>query len=153
MFPIIQPAILQDLDDMVLLLQQLFGIENDFHFDADRQRKGLELLLDSARSIIMVAKEQDSVIGMATGQLVISTAEGGPSLLVEDVVVKVSRQNEGIGSMLQGLGEWGAERGAGRMQLLADRTNSSALNFYHRQGWQPTQLICLRKFHCEEDWI
>jgi ribosomal protein S18 acetylase RimI-like enzyme len=154
MFPIIQPAILHDLDDMVLLLQQLFGIEKDFHFDAGRQRKGLELLLDSTRSIIMVAKEQDSVIGMATGQLVISTAEGGPSLLVEDVVVKVSRQNEGIGSrLLQGLGEWGAERGAGRMQLLADRTNSSALNFYHGQGWQPTKLICLRKFHSEKEWI
>jgi GNAT superfamily N-acetyltransferase len=154
MFPIIQPAVLQDLDDMVLLLQQLFGIEKDFHFDADRQRKGLELLLDSTRSVIMVAKEQDSVIGMATGQLVISTAEGGPSLLVEDVVVKVSRQNEGIGSkLLQGLGEWGAERGAGRMQLLADRTNSSALNFYHRQGWQLTQLICLRKFHSDKEGV
>lgn len=132
---------------MVLLLRQLFAIEEDFTFDADRQQKGLELLLDSANGVIMVAVEKQAVVGMGSGQLVISTAEGGPSLLVEDVVVQPSRQGRGIGTrLLQTLGEWGAKRGAGRMQLLADRHNAVALDFYHRRGWQQTQLICLRKF-------
>ena len=82
----IRPAEQDDLDDMLLLLQQLFSIEIDFNFDATQQRKGLELLLDSTSAIIMVAEEQDSAIAMGTAQLVISTAEGKPSLLVEDVV-------------------------------------------------------------------
>ncbi len=141
----------QDINDMLLLLQQLFGIEEDFKFDAARQRRGLELLLDSANAVIMVAKENHAVIGMGTAQLVISTAEGGFSLLIEDVAVMPSRQKRGIGSkLLQALGDWGAERGAGRMQLLADKTNSPALDFYQKQGWQQTQLICLRKFHRED---
>jgi len=132
---------------MVLLLRQLFAIEEDFSFDADRQLKGLELLLDSANGVIIVAVEKQAVVGMGSGQLVISTAEGGPSLLVEDVVVQPSRQGRGIGTrLLQTLGEWGAKRGAGRMQLLADRHNAVALDFYHRRSWQQTQLICLRKF-------
>lgn len=146
----IQPAQRQDLDDMVLLLQQLFGIEEDFAFDAEKQKKGLELLLQSPRAVIMVAKEDNRVIAMGTGQLVISTAEGGPSLVVEDVVVKPSRQKRGIGGqLLQVLGDWGATKGARRMQLLADRTNAPALGFYQHEDWQQTQLICLRKFHRE----
>ena len=154
----IRPAEQEDIGDMLLLLQQLFGIEEDFCFDAARQRKGLELLLDSPSSAVMVAEKQESVIGlitligMGTAQLVISTAEGGPSLLIEDVVVKPSWQNQGIGSkLLQALGDWGMTRGASRLQLLADKTNSPALEFYHRGGWQQTQLICLRKFHSERD--
>ncbi len=144
----IRPATEKDLDAMVLLLKQLFGIEADFAFDAQMQKKGLELLLDSKTSIILVAERQDSVVGMGTGQLVISTAEGGPSLLIEDIVVQPAWQQQGIGSaLLQALGNWGASRGAIRMQLLADRTNSPALVFYQAAGWQTTQLICLRKYH------
>ncbi len=146
----IQPAQQQDLDGMVSLLQQLFGIEKDFSFDAEKQRKGLELLLQSPTAIIMVAKEDNAVIAMGTAQLVISTAEGGSSLLIEDVVVKPSRQNLGIGGrMMLALGDWGLTKGACRMQLLADRTNAPALGFYTHEGWQKTQLICLRKFHRE----
>lgn len=149
----IRPAKREDLEPMLLLLQQLFGIEADFCFDAERQRKGLELLLDSPSSAIMVAKKQDSVIALGTAQLVISTAEGRPSLLIEDVVVvKPSWQKQGIGSqLLQTLADWGADKGAKRMQLLADRTNAPALDFYHRDDWQQTQLICLRKFHSERN--
>lgn len=143
----IRPAKREDISDMLLLLQQLFGIEEDFQFDAVRQAKGLELLLDSTTSAIFVAVEQDFVIAMGTAQLVISTSEGRLALLIEDVVVKPSWQNRGIASeLLQTLGDWGACRGARRMQLLADQTNSPALGFYHRKGWQQTQLICLRKF-------
>ena len=144
----IRPAKREDLEAMLLLLQQLFSIEEDFYFDAARQRKGLELLLDSPSSAIMVAEKEDSVIAMGTAQLVISTAEGRPSLLVEDVVVKPSRQKQGIGSqLLQTLADWGTGKGARRMQLLADKTNSPALDFHQHEGWQQTQLICLRKFH------
>ena len=148
----IRPAKREDLEPMLLLLEQLFGIEEDFYFDAERQRKGLELLLDSPSSAIMVAEKKDSVIAMGTAQLVISTAEGRPSLLVEDVVVKPSWQKQGIGSqLLQTLAVWGADKGARRMQLLADRTNSPALDCYHRDGWQQTQLSCLRKVNSERN--
>jgi GNAT superfamily N-acetyltransferase len=139
---------------MLGLLRQLFGIEEDFVFDALRQKKGLELLLDSSSAIIMVAEQKDAVVGMGTAQLVISTSEGGASLLVEDVVVTPSWQNRGIGSkILQALGDWGAIRGARRQQLLADQANSPALRFYRQVGWQRTQLICLRKFHRDKEGV
>jgi len=148
----IRPATRKDLDAMVLLLRQLFGIEEDFAFDAQKQKRGLELLLKSESSMILVAEQQDMVVGMGTGQLVISTAEGGLSLLIEDVTVQPAWQHQGIGStLLQALGDWGASKGAMRMQLLADRTNSPALDFYHAAGWRKTQLICLRKYHAGQE--
>ncbi len=143
----IRPAIASDINAMLPLLHQLFTIEADFVFRGERQRRGLELLLAADSAMAMVAEEQGGVAGMATGQLVISTVEGGPSLLVEDLVVAPAWQKRGIGSaLLNALAAWGADRGAGRMQLLADRTNGPALHFYRQKDWRETQLICLRKY-------
>ena len=36
-------------------------------------------------------------------------------------------------------------RGAAHMKLLAARSNFSALDFYDKIGWYPTQLICSRR--------
>ena len=142
----IRPATSSDMNAMVEFLHRLFTIEADFDFSAERQQRGLELLLAAPAATVMVAEVEGAVVGMATAQLVISTAEGGPSLLIEDLVVVPTRQNRGIGTaLLAALAEWGAGRDAGRMQLLADRTNSPALDFYRQKGWRETQLICLRK--------
>lgn len=148
----IQQAQREDLGDLLPLLRQLFQIEEDFSFDPKKQQKGLAMLLESSCSVIMVAKEQQRVVGMATGQLVISTAEGGPSLLVEDLVVDPSCRKRGIGRrLLKALGNWGKGRGARRLQLLADKNNADALQFYRRTGWQKTRLICLRSYQRDRE--
>jgi GNAT superfamily N-acetyltransferase len=41
--------------------------------------------------------------------------------------------------------DWARERGVKRLELLADRNNSPALEFYRKLNWQSTQLICLHK--------
>jgi GNAT superfamily N-acetyltransferase len=83
---------------------------------------------------------------MATVQIVISTAEGGLVGLVEDVVVQEDRRGCGVGRCLMAaLVSWAEGRGLSRLQLLADRTNFGALDFYNQAGWLPTRLICLRK--------
>lgn len=133
---------------MVLLLQALFAIEEDFTPDADRQRRGLTRFLDGCgkHRAILVAEDDGQVIAMATIQILISTAEGGPVGLVEDVVVQEDHRGRGVGRRLMAaLCEWAEERGLTRLQLLADRTNFGALDFYNQTGWVPTRLTCLRK--------
>lgn len=143
----IRPATACDIPAMVELLRLLFAIEADFVPAPERQRRGLELLLASHLACVLVADKGEGVVGMATAQLLVSTAEGAPSLVIEDVVVAPDRRGCGLGSaLLARLAEWGRERGAQRMQLLADRTNSFALDFYRQSGWQTTRLICLRKY-------
>ncbi|MBU1567967.1 MAG: GNAT family N-acetyltransferase [Proteobacteria bacterium] len=147
----IRQATRADINDMVELLHQLFAIEADFDFSAERQQRGLEMLLTAPEAKVMVAEEFGKVVGMVTAQLVISTAEGGLSQFIEDLVILPALQNQGLGTaLLTALAEWGAALGANRMQLLADRSNTSALQFYHHRGWRQTQLFCLRKYISKE---
>jgi GNAT superfamily N-acetyltransferase len=141
----IRPATPADLPILLELLGELFAIEEDFCFDADHQRKGLELLLACPSAEVFVAERDGAVIGMCTGQMVISTAEGAVSIWVEDVVVHRGHRGTGVGSaLLTALSTWARRQGATRLQLLADRTNEPALRFYRARGWADTQLICLR---------
>jgi ribosomal protein S18 acetylase RimI-like enzyme len=145
--PTIRPARSGDIEAMVSLLRLLFTIEEDFDIDEERQRRGLALMLDNRQGVLLVAEVEGQVIGMCSGQILISTAEGGPALLMEDVVVAEGFRGHGTGRLLvTAMGEWAAAQGASRLQLLADRKNNYALAFYARLGWRTTGLICLRKY-------
>jgi GNAT superfamily N-acetyltransferase len=86
------------------------------------------------------------VVGTATVQVLVSTAEGGPVGLVEDVIVAREHRGRGLGHrLLDALEVWGREQGLTRLQLLADRENAPALTFYERAGWAPTRLLCWRR--------
>jgi GNAT superfamily N-acetyltransferase len=142
---LIRCATPEDSDAMLVLLNQLFGVEQYFCFDAPTQHRGLAMLLASSLARVFVAEAEGVVRGMATGQLVVSTAQGGLSVLVEDVVVDEGWRRRGIGTLLLAeLQRWASSQGAGRMQLLADRDNETGLMWYRRHGWQHTNLICLR---------
>ncbi|WP_417911268.1 GNAT family N-acetyltransferase [Candidatus Electronema sp. PJ] len=145
---VIRRAKSADIPALVGLLGLLFSIEQDFVADSAKQQQGLELLLaEHHHAAVLVAEKGERVIGFCTGQLLISTAEGGPAAVIEDVMVLPEWQRQGIGKqLLNAIGEWAASCGASRLHLLADRTNAAALAFYQRVGWQTTQLICLRKF-------
>ncbi|MDD3813509.1 MAG: GNAT family N-acetyltransferase [Desulfocapsaceae bacterium] len=134
-----------DLDSLIYLLAALFAIEEDFIFDESRQRRGLTLMLGNERGCVLVAEAGGQVVGMCSGQLLISTAEGGLSLLVEDVVVHERWRGLGVGrQLIEAISDWARANKVSRLQLLADRNNIPALDFYRSLGWQTTELICLR---------
>ena len=92
----------RDLEELTGLLQELFRIEVDFTPDPDRQRQGLSLLLaDRTDSCVVAAESAGRVVGMGTVQTLISTAEGGPVGLVEDVIVAASHRGRGVGRNAQ----------------------------------------------------
>jgi len=108
----------------------------------------LNLLLKSEKDCILVAQllNDNKVLGMCTVQTLISTAEGGPVGLLEDLVVAAEFRHQGIGAkLLVEAVNWAECQGLKRLQLLADKNNLPALNFYQKQGWNSTQLVCLRK--------
>ena len=144
---IIREARAGDLDALVELLGLLFALESDFAPDAARQRRGLSQLMTQGRNrLVLVAELSGSVAGMATAQVLVSTAEGGPALLLEDVVVRPEARGQGLGrALLTRLEDWGLALGATRLQLLADKHNASAHEFYRACGFHPTNLVCLRR--------
>lgn len=144
---VIRKAELNDIEILVDLLTSLFSIETDFVIDKKKQQKGLLFMLkQKEKSCILVAEYDRRVVGMCTGQLLVSTAEGGLKAIVEDVVVANEKRGLGIGSaLLMEIEKWAVSCGASRMDLLADQRNRSALNFYNSQMWKHTELIALQK--------
>lgn len=144
---VIRRAGKDDVIVLVDLLTNLFSIETDFTIDKQKQQKGLLLMLEQTdKSCVLVAEYNGRVVGMCTGQLLVSTAEGGLKAIVEDVVVEKDNRGLGIGSaLLEEMEKWAINYGASRMDLLADKHNYKALNFYDNQKWNPTELIALQK--------
>ena len=141
----IRSASSDDLAAMTRLLQELFTVETEFEFNAGKQRCGLQMLLDSPQAGVWVAEQHGRVVGMVTVQLVVSTAEGGLSGWLEDLVVARSCRRLGLGkALLKAAVRWAQSRGATRIQLLADGRNVSALLFYRKQDWKQTNMIALR---------
>jgi ribosomal protein S18 acetylase RimI-like enzyme len=143
----IRKAYQSDIPQMCDLLTELFSIEADFVAAPDKQARGLQLLLeDKNGSLVLVASVENEVVGMCSLQTLISTSEGGLVGLIEDVVVKTDYRRKGTGNaMLSEIFSWCEEKGITRVQLLADRDNQEALDFYASREWIFTNLICMRK--------
>ena len=136
-----------DIPQLVLLLEALFSIEADFLIDSDKQARGLALLITSHKDCVLIAELSGchKIVGMCSIQTLISTAEGGVVGLLEDLIVAADYRQQGIATkLLDAAISWSKLQGLKRLQLLADKNNALALAFYQKQGWQPTQLICLR---------
>lgn len=145
---LIRQARPDDIPGICGLLSELFSIETDFDPDPVKQALGARSMIDDAAggTLLLVAESGSTVVGMATVQTLISTADGGRVGLVEDVVVAKEFRGQGIGSlMIEHLTKWAKEQKMKRLQLLADKDNLPALAFYHDRAWKKTSLICLRK--------
>ena len=144
---VIRRAEIRDIGALVDLIGVLFAIETDFTVDIQRQRQGLFLMLEQPeRCCIMVAEFDGRIVGMCTGQLLVSTAEGGAKVIVEDLVVAEKQRGHGVGSgLVDAVEKWAKGCGAKRMDLLADQRNHLALDFYCRREWQRTELVSLQK--------
>jgi len=144
----IRPAEMEDIPRMVELLNDLFLLESDFTPDREKQREGLIRLAAGPEDLarVFVADCAGMVIGMASVQVLISTAEGGPVGLVEDVIIDHQYRDQGIGtSLLEHIVVWSKSKGLRRLQLLADVENENAIGFYENRGWQRTRLSCWRR--------
>ena len=137
----------EDIPRMCDLLTDLFSIESDFVPDREKQSHGLIALIAEppGNALLLVAVQDGTVVGMATVQTLISTAAGGRVGFIEDVIVDQKLRDLGVGTLLlEEIVVWSRRAGFKRLQLLADRDNKPALDFYSSRGLTQTRLICLR---------
>jgi GNAT superfamily N-acetyltransferase len=140
---LVGPARIEDIGPVSRMISRLFAIEADFTPDAAVQARGIELLLKQPPHIarVAVARCGETVIGTASGQLVVSTGEGALSVWVEDVFVDPAWRGRDVGRrLLSYLLDWARLNGATRAQLLIDLDNVPAEAFYARLGWSSTRL-------------
>lgn len=137
----------RDLPAMVGLLAELFSIESDFAPDAAKQERALRMILAQPdRGRLFCARADGRTVGMANVLLTISTAEGGPVAILEDVIVAPDWRGRGLGERLtRYVLDWAAREGLARVTLLADRDNVRAHAFYERLGFHRSAMIVFRQ--------
>jgi GNAT superfamily N-acetyltransferase len=144
----VRRATSDDILAMCDLLSELFSMESDFCSNSQKQAAGLSLLLAdrSGLSTVLVAEKGDEIVGMCSVQTLISTAQGGPVGLLEDLIVRKDHRRNGIGTrLLSEIFRWCDTKNISRLQLLRDSDNRNALIFYDDNGWSSTRLVCMRK--------
>ena len=141
----IRPALQGDIPVLCSFLSELFSIEPDFCIDEAKQSRALAMLIDdAARSAVLVAESDAIVIGMVTGQLVVSTSSGAYSVLLEDFFVAEGFRGNGVGALLlDELRKWGTRNGAVRMQLVAENGNTGAIRFYASKNFSESRMIAM----------
>ena len=135
-----------ELDVMADLLGELFALESDFAPQRDKQLAALAWLLEHpAHGRLFVLRDGDAVVGMANALISISTAEGGPVLVLEDVIIAAGHRGGGHGRRLvTHVLAWAAAAGMSRVTLLADRDNAAALRFYKTLGFEESAMVVRR---------
>ena len=139
---LIEKAVAGDAPFLAEMIKKLFDIEKDFKSDIANQINGIIMLIENEKAVVLKAVSDDKIIGMVTGQLVVSTASGGYSVLLEDLFVDADFRLGGVGkALLKNLVTWANQNGAFRIQLVADTSNSSAESFYTAMGFSPSRMM------------
>ena len=135
-----------DIPELVELLKSLFEQEAEFEPNSETQSKALsKIILDPKIGIILIAKEDDKILGMVNLLFTESTALGSKVALLEDMVVLSSSRGRGIGSQLIDYAISEAKKaGCKRITLLTDIENTKAQSFYQKKGFVKSKMTPYR---------
>jgi len=144
--PEISPATLADLPQLVGLLTILFTHEAELIPDPAKQERALQLILaQPEQGRIYCAREGGLVLGMVSLLFTVSTAEGGRSAWLEDMVIHPDHRNRGLGEQLiRHALQDGQKLGCKRVTLLTDGINEGARRFYERMGFRLSEMVPYR---------
>ena len=135
-----------DISELVELLSSLFEQEAEFEPNSEIQSKALsKIILDPKIGIILIAKEDDKILGMVNLLFTESTALGSKVALLEDMVILSSSRGRGIGSQLIDYAISEAKKvGCKRITLLTDIENTKAQSFYQKKGFVKSKMTPYR---------
>ncbi|TCD47393.1 GNAT family N-acetyltransferase [Chlorobium sp. N1] len=147
MDPLIRTAEPRDIEACSELLTELFSLEKEFAADTQKQRRGLEMILERPESgRVFVAELDGSIAGMLILLSTVSTVLGQKVALLEDMVVDPRFRRRGIGSaLLDHALETAAREDVGRITLLTDGDNLAAHALYRSKGFLRSSMAVFRK--------
>ena len=149
----IRTAVSADLDTVVRLSAGLFREDSgrrDETVNPDwPAREGAAYfseLLDRENSCLLVAEDDEAVVGYVAGRLgTVSTISLVPLATMESIYVEPSARGEGVGgSLAAALIHWATDRGAAQMRVTAYAANQGAVRLYQRLGFTPHEVTLSR---------
>ena len=142
----ITPAKNSDIPALCDLLSILFSQEAEFIPNPEAQYLGLNRIISNPEiGLIVVARQENQIIGMVNLLYTVSTALGDRVAILEDMVVSPNARGSGVGSrLLEQAIQFARLNGCKRITLLTDSTNESAQRFYQKHGFGFSAMIPLR---------
>lgn len=136
-----------DISDLSDLLFLLFSQEDEFVSNKSIQEQGLKIIIENpSMGHIIVARDNDKVVGMITILYTVSTALGGMVGLLEDMIVHSEYRYSGIGSkLIEYALKFAKEQNVKRLTLLTDKSNNKAHDFYLKHNFIKSSMIPFRK--------
>jgi ribosomal protein S18 acetylase RimI-like enzyme len=149
----ISNATQDDIPDLVKLLNILFRQEKEFDENPELERKGLSAIIsDPKTGVIIVAKENQKIVGMVNLLFTQSTALGSRVGIVEDMIVSITSRAKGVGSKLMTRAvKLAKDNHCARITLLVDRDNLQAQHFYEHFGFKASTMVPFRLMIEEEE--
>src|SRR5215210_7467962 len=143
---VIEPATFEDLDELSVLLGELFSVESDFRPNKEKQLRGLRLIFEQPnRGRVFVLRREGAIVGMINLLFTISTAEGGFVVVLEDLVIHKKYQGKGYGKLLLNHAvEFARQKNFLRITLLTDRPENVAQEFFRKHGFHESSMIPMR---------
>ncbi len=142
----IEPASLEDLEELIDLTFALFELEADFEPDRQKQEEGLRCILEQpGRGRVFVIRTDYAIIGMVNVQFTISTAMGGFVILLEDAIIHPDFRRQGYGSrLLEYVIAFAKRKNFKRITLLTDKISEESQSFFEHFGFQHSHMIPMR---------
>jgi GNAT superfamily N-acetyltransferase len=138
----ITPAKTSDIPALCDLLSILFSQEVEFKPNHEAQCRGLARIISNPEiGLIVVARQENQIIGMVNLLYTISTALGDRVAILEDMVVSPNARSS---SLLTQAIQFAQLYGCKRITLLTDSTNQSAQRFYQKHGFSFSAMVPLR---------
>ena len=102
--------------------------------------KGLAMMTGSGEErAAFIALARESIVGLVTAQLLISTSEGSLVAVADDLTVMGDNPGDEVGSLLmKAVHDWGRGLGAQKSYLVRPRADERELPDIARSGWKPT---------------
>jgi len=139
-------ACLNELPELIELLNDLFTQDIEFAPDYNKQKTGLEAIIQNPEiGEILVLKVDDRIVGMVSLLYSISTALGGKVAIIEDMIIRKDYRGKGLGKELLAQAiAFSKKRDCLRLTLLTDFNNDVAIRFYRQFGFKQSEMIPMR---------
>lgn len=94
---------------------------------------------------VLVARQNEKIVGMVNILFTISTALGARVALLEDMIIASASRGENIGTqLLMEAISLARTRACKRITLLTDGSNNLAQQFYAKQGFIASNMMPMR---------
>ncbi len=134
-----------EVDFLIDLYEWLFAPPGSRPAQWDPRRAALALgqAIDSHDSAVLVAADEERLVGFCTAYQDLHSVRFGHRAWVEDLAIDPDRRSEGIGSaLLEAAKDWARERGATHLELDSGEARTDAHRFYERElpSWTSRQF-------------